>query len=152
MGEENPPPLKDKNMKIGDIISKEDFKKNYLKLTEEANNNDYTLVDRGSFYEVVVSEQKRYEEYVSQITNLIQIKLDNFAKTRNYDGILSVCSYDNDDNDKFAMEAKYCKKLRSATWAKAYEILDDVMAGKREIPSIEEIMEELPITYAVWPI
>ena len=35
-------------------------------------------------------------------------------------------------------------EARDATWAKGYEILDDVLSGKRPMPTIEEVLAELP--------
>lgn len=86
----------------------------------------------------------------SKITGQVQKRLDDFAKTRDYDGILSAITYVTSTNPKFAAEAAYCLSARDATWTKMYELLDEVLAGTRPIPlSIEDIESELPVL--VWP-
>ena len=83
--------------------------------------------------------------------NIVQKALDDFAATRLYSGIMSVCSYANSTNEKFKVEAEYCIKLRDDTWTMCYQILDDVINGNREIPTEEELLQELPVGSAKWP-
>jgi hypothetical protein len=85
-----------------------------------------------------------------EIVTATQQRLDNFAKTRNYDSILSACTYAADLNPKFAAEGQYCVDARGATWTKLYEIMDEVEAGTRPMPSgYSDIESELPPL--VWP-
>jgi hypothetical protein len=85
-----------------------------------------------------------------QIVTLTQKRLDDFAKTRNYDGILSACTYATDLNPKFASEGQYCVEARSATWTRLYEMLAEVEAGTRPMPTgYADIEPELPPL--VWP-
>lgn len=90
------------------------------------------------------------EEIQERLTSIIQYKLDSFARTRNYDSIISCCSYFNSKDEKFSKEAEQCIDLRDATWRKAYEILDDVKSGKRNIPTEEELLEELGLNNLKW--
>lgn len=90
------------------------------------------------------------EQIQAEIVTATQKRLDDFAKTRNYDGILSVCTYAADLNPKFASEGQYCIDARGATWTKLYEILAEVEAGTRPMPSsYADIEFELPPL--VWP-
>lgn len=83
-------------------------------------------------------------------TAAIQQRLDDFARTRNYDSILSACTYATSTVPKFKAEGQACVNLRDATWAAAYTILADVQAGDRPMPaSIADIEADLPA--AVWP-
>lgn len=83
-------------------------------------------------------------------TSEIQQRLDDFARTRNYDNILSACTYATSTVAKFKTEGQACVDLRDATWAAAYNILANVQAGKRPMPtSIADIEADLPA--AVWP-
>lgn len=79
----------------------------------------------------------------------IQNKLDSFARTRNYDGILSAATYATSSVLKFKAEGQYAVGARDATWAKCYEILAEVEGGTRPMPTLEELMAELPAL--VWP-
>lgn len=89
------------------------------------------------------------EEIVQEYIGLIQLRLDTFAQTRGYDGILSACTYVNDPIEKFAIEGQYCVQARGETWATGYIILDEVLAGIRPAPTWEEVEAELPVIE--WP-
>jgi hypothetical protein len=92
---------------------------------------------------------KSPEEIIAEFAAKVQARLDAFARTRGYDGILSACTYVASTNSKFAAEGQYCVQVRDATWAKCYEILNDVQSGQRPIPTWEEFEAELPILQ--WP-
>lgn len=80
----------------------------------------------------------------------IQQRLDDFARTRNYDGILSACTYATSTNQRFKADADYCVQKRDETWAAAYDILAQVLADTRPMPaSIADIEVDLPAL--VWP-
>ena len=83
--------------------------------------------------------------------DLAQKRLDDFARTRNYDGILSLCTYATSVIPKFKLEGQYGVEVRDATWAKLYTILTEVEAGVRPVPgSFSDIEPELPAL--AWPV
>lgn len=89
-------------------------------------------------------------QIAANFTVSIQQRLDEFARQRNYDSILSACTYATSTVPKFKTEGQACVNLRDATWAAAYQILADVQAGQRAMPtSIADIEADLPA--AVWP-
>lgn len=90
------------------------------------------------------------QRLADEITIATQKRLDDFAKTRNYDGILSACTYATDINSQFQAEGEYCVVVRGATWAKLYDIMSEVQAGTRPMPiGYSDIEPELP--ELVWP-
>lgn len=90
------------------------------------------------------------EQVQKAFTDAIQFRLDSFARTRNYDGILSACTYVTDPNPRFASDGQTCVNKRSETWTAAYAILAEVEAGTRPMPtSIADIEQDLPVL--VWP-
>lgn len=90
-------------------------------------------------------EKERTQKIQQEIVQYTQNRLDDFAKTRNYDGILSACTYATSTIAKFKTEGQYCIEARDATWAKLYEILDDVQAETRPEPnSFADIESDLP--------
>jgi hypothetical protein len=92
------------------------------------------------------------DQIKQDILNATQMALDSFAQTRNYSGIMSACTYVSSTNPTFAAEGAYCVDLRDQTWAKLYEMLAEVQAGTRPIPSsYADIAPELPVTSAAWP-
>lgn len=81
----------------------------------------------------------------------IQRRLDDFARTRNYDGILSACTYATSTVPKFQAEGQAAVNLRDATWAAAYTLLEEVQAGARPMPaSLADIEADLPALE--WPV
>lgn len=102
----------------------------------------------GRWYEKGKEPQKPLEqvqaEIQSQFVNMIQERLDRFAQSRGYDNIMSVCTYSNSTTPRFKAEADRAIYLRDTTWSKCYEILEQVLAGERSIPTEEELLTELP--------
>jgi hypothetical protein len=90
------------------------------------------------------------EQIVAQYTAAVQKRLDDFARTRGYDGILSAATYAASTVPKFKAEGQYAVEARDATWVKLYQILAEVEAGTRPAPSgYADIEPDLPILE--WP-
>jgi len=89
------------------------------------------------------------EQIIAQYAAGVQQHLDAFARTRNYDGILSAATYATSTVPKFKAEGQYAVEARDATWAKCYEVLAAVEAGTRPMPTLEELLAELPVL--IWP-
>ncbi len=86
-----------------------------------------------------------------EIVEATQQRLDDFAKTRSYDGILSACTYAASAVQKFAVEGQYCVGARDAVWARLYEILAEVEAGTRPMPATaDDVIALLP--ELSWPV
>jgi hypothetical protein len=84
------------------------------------------------------------EEMIQIYDSAVQGRLDAFAQTRNYASIMSACSYAASANPKFKAEALYCIAARDASWTKCYEIMDAVLSGERDAPTLDELIAELP--------
>ena len=97
----------------------------------------------------VVPEVKTPDQAKREIVNAVQKRLDVFAQTRNYDGILSACTYANSTVPKFAAEGQYAVNARDAAWATCYQIMAAVQAGQRPMPTVEQVLSELPAL--AWP-
>ena len=89
------------------------------------------------------------EEQLEAFTFAIQAHLDAFARTRNYDGIMSAATYATSTVPKFRAEGQYAVEARDATWANGYEIMGAVMSGARPMPTLDEVIAELPAL--AWP-
>jgi hypothetical protein len=105
-------------------------------------------------WEIVSLTPEEAAQYLQNLQDSIvsqtQQRLDEFAQTRGYDGVLSLCTYASSANSKFQQEGQYGVEVRDATWAKLYEILAEVQEGTRPIPSsYADIENELPAL--VWP-
>ncbi len=86
----------------------------------------------------------------ASIVSATQQRLDEFAKTRNYDGILSAATYATSTVPKFQQEGQYAVNARDNTWATLYTILGEVQQGTRPVPSGFADIEPL-LPALVWP-
>ena len=83
------------------------------------------------------------------LTDTMQSYLDRTAQERGYDGILSLCSYATSSNPRFGPEGQAGVALRDAVWAYGYAVIAEVEAGTRPVPTVEELLAELPSI--IWP-
>jgi hypothetical protein len=87
---------------------------------------------------------------INAIKDRVQQRLDQFARGRDYDGILSAVSYELSDNKERQAEANYCRIARDATWDALYQLQADVEAGTTPFPrNWYEIEQQLPALQ--WP-
>ena len=96
-----------------------------------------------------IEDYDSIDDLIAEFTRRIQRRLDVFAKTRGYDGILSAATYATSGDLDFSVEGQYAVDVRDSTWRKAYEILGDVTDGLRPLPTWEELEAELPALK--WP-
>lgn len=71
----------------------------------------------------------------TEIVTATQERLDTWARTRGYDGILSACTYAASSVPKFAAEGQAAVVARDATWAALYTLMGAVMAGTAPMPA-----------------
>lgn len=113
------------------------------------------IADKGDWYEVVAIPAPTPEEQqailIEHFRSAIQSWMDGEAMKLGYDSILSVCSYINTGNPKFDAEGEGFRQWRSAVWARGYELIDEVIAGQREVPDdpadVIALLPELVIVY-----
>lgn len=95
--------------------------------------------------------QKRLADLQKSIVAQTQKRLDDFAKTRNYDGILSACTYATSSVFRFQMEGQHCVNSRDSTWSALYTVLAEVQSGARPMPSDYADIEPL-LPVLEWPV
>ena len=96
----------------------------------------------------IANATKQVQESVVVAT---QARLDDFAKTRNYDGILSACTYAGSLIPTFKADGLYCCTARDATWATLYEFMAEVQAGTKPMPTGFASVEPL-LPVLSWPV
>lgn len=83
------------------------------------------------------------EQIIVQFENAVQAELDADAQAKGYDNIISACAYAGAPNP-FQDESKLYITRRGNVWAYCYAELDKVINGTRPMPTIEQIISELP--------
>ena len=99
--------------------------------------------------EYIEAEPPTPEEIQANLTQAVQAHMDKTAQERHYDDIFTATSYVNSSDPVFAAEASALLLWRDQVWRLCYTILDEVKAGVRPIPSVTELLNELP--KFVWP-
>lgn len=91
------------------------------------------------------TEKEQEEELIKYFVDKTQTRLDDFAKQRGYDGILSACTYATSKIQKFQEEGQKCVDMRDSTWAALYDVLEKVKNKEIETPSsYDDIVQFLP--------
>lgn len=102
--------------------------------------------------------QPSEEQLIAHFDGVIQAHLDETAHKRGYgpnagylpmQPTVSICTYINDPNARFAAEAQAFLNFRSAVWTQALVVLEQVRAGQRQIPSDVELIAAMPAVE--WP-
>ena len=119
----------------------------YSKCAEWCNNNNATIEDKGEYYECVVippPPPPTIDELKQGLINAVQTYMDETAQTRGYDSIASACSYGLSTVQKFREEATACISWRDNVWNYCYEQLALFESGQRDVPTVEQLIAELP--------
>lgn len=94
-------------------------------------------------------DSKRQLIVTKLLKEAVKKHLDNEARNKDYDSILSACSYLNSKIKAWSDEAKNFIEWRDDVWAYALKVLDEVESGDREFPSESQLLSELPVI--IWP-
>lgn len=81
---------------------------------------------------------------VADFQRAIDTHIDATAAEKSYASGVSCASYAASTNPQWTSEAETFIAWRDSVWAYAYAELDKVLTGKREVPSVADLIEELP--------
>lgn len=98
------------------------------------------------------TEEEQRKALETEYKRSVQHMLDEAAYARGYTGpgenisgaCMSVCSYVDTGVEQFDAEGRAFRAWRSAVWAAGLALMDEVLAGKRAMPSFEELPALLP--------
>ena len=107
------------------------------------------MIDWSKVKTAETKQAEALEATKARFISFIQSYMDNQAKVRGYDGILSLCTYATSSSPQFSAEGQAGVAFRDQCWTTGYTILAAVEAGQRGIPTEEELLAELPTL--VWP-
>ena len=96
----------------------------------------------------MVAEKQLIFQAKARLEFAVQDHLNNVAATAGYgtartEPIVSACSFAGAPNPYQAEGAAFIA-YRGAVWARCYELLDEVVAGTRAIPTEQELIALLP--------
>ena len=100
-------------------------------------------------WDIVQGTDQQVEQKLNQVESdfitLVQNRLDTFARTRGYDGILEACSYATSKTPTYAAEGAYCIEARDNTWNNFYSVVEAMKVGALPwLPRFSQIEALLP--------
>ena len=94
---------------------------------------------------VAPKDQATYEAvHTKRKSALVQKHMDDAAKAKGYDSILSAVSYAGSGHPVYDAEGAAFREWRSSCWANTFAILGDVFSGATTMPTDEAFLAQLP--------
>jgi hypothetical protein len=81
---------------------------------------------------------------VAELSAAVQAHINATARSQGYDSALSCVSYITSTVATYRTEAATMRDWRDAVWTRCYELLAEVQAGTRPIPTESELIALLP--------
>ena len=100
--------------------------------------SEYEEIVGSAYIEAPLTE----EQIQAHLTQVVQNYMDTTVQTKGYDNIHTACTYANSTDETFKAEGTACVVWRDAVWRKCYDILAEVKAGTRAVPTAEELISK----------
>ena len=84
------------------------------------------------------------EDLQKKYTKLVQNYMDKIVQAKGYDDVFTCISYVDSTDEIFRREALAVLAWRDKVWRLCYDVLAEVNAGKRAVPSELELLAMLP--------
>ncbi|MWK55811.1 hypothetical protein GO594_07480 [Pseudomonas otitidis] len=88
--------------------------------------------------------EENEEQLIDRLTRAVQGYMDVVSQQRNYDSILSLCTYATSTVPRFQAEGQAGVVWRDACWQLGYDLIARVRAGEANIPTEAELLAMLP--------
>ena len=115
---------------------------------EWCNKNNCRMVKEGKIRTIVENpppSEPTPEEIVKGYEDAVQAHLDRTAQSRDYDNTYTCLSYLSSTDEIWNREAHAFNAWRDQVWRKCHEILDAVMSGEMAMPTVDELINILPV-------
>lgn len=89
-------------------------------------------------------QQEAVNQRITEIQIAVQNLLDSKAREKLYDDAFAICSYANSTDETFHSEANQFIAWRDHCWRKCYEILGLFQNGDIPMPTVGEVLRQLP--------
>ena len=110
-------------------------------------NTDYQAylawVDAGNTPEPL--DQETPEEILKRLESALDRHLDAVANSYRYESIRTMVTYATSTHPTFGAEGRAAVKFRDAVYAYGIQVIADVQAGLRPIPTEEELLAGVPL-------
>lgn len=93
-------------------------------------------------------EQKTLEAQtalVKQLESAVDQHIDSICKTKGYDNANSISKYMARPSSAWYAECIALGDWIDACWLHCHSVLNDVSSGNRNVPTVEELVAELPV-------
>lgn len=84
------------------------------------------------------------EQIIARLEAALDRHLDAVANSYRYESIRTMVTYATSDHPSFGAEGRAAVKFRDAVYAYGIQVIEDVQADIREIPTEAELIAELP--------
>nr|WP_304257841.1 hypothetical protein [Phascolarctobacterium succinatutens] len=84
------------------------------------------------------------EDLQKKYTKLVQNYMDKIVQAKGYDDVFTCISYVDSTDEIFRREALAVLAWRDKVWRMCYDVLAEVNAGRRAVPSESELLAMLP--------
>ncbi|WKB52323.1 hypothetical protein [Eleftheria terrae] len=85
------------------------------------------------------------EDQAAQLEAAVQVHLDAQAGRWGYDSIFTAVTYGEEPSvPRFQAEGRALRAWRSQVWARCHELVAEVQAGRRPVPTVSELLALLP--------
>lgn len=84
------------------------------------------------------------EQIVARLESAIDQHLDFVARSYRYETIRTMVTYATSEHPTFGAEGRAAVKFRDACYQHGIDVISDVQAGTREVPTEAELIAEMP--------
>ena len=116
----------------------------YAELLKGQSDGKRIIPDSSGYPTLIDPPAPSIEQVLLDYESAIEARLDQFAQARGYRHGDRLVSFKGSSVAKWAAEAGRYIELRESTWIKFFQIADDIKASKRPMPTLDELLLELP--------
>ena len=107
---------------------------------ERAYNGSWYLADK-----VPSKPEPTQAETIKGYELAVQEHLDKTAQSRGYDNTYTCLSYLSSTDEIWNRESNAFNAWRDKVWRKCHEVLNMVLSGVKPVPTVAELIEQLPV-------
>ena len=96
-----------------------------------------------TYTNIGIAEEQKFQ-IKKTLLDAVDEYIDKTVQARGYDNIAKCVTYEGDIDPIFNREGTMAKQWRSKVYRTCYNILAGVEAGYRPIPTVAELLDELP--------